>query len=344
MKKIAFLLTLLIMTTGLFAQEQSVTVSGKVINNTGFKQISLKNLLQKQIVATADIQSDGSFTLTTSLKYPDYFALQLNDQNYVLLVLQPGDKVQVTYDAKYPAKSEVKGAPLMKALEDKYKADDEINKEYQECQKKLQQRQYDLYKQVILNNLGQISALLIAERLPMDQYLDVHIKLAKSLEKYKANPYVQQYIKNVNAYAKTGIGTTAPDIALPNPDGDTIRLSSLRGKYVLVDFWAAWCRPCRAESPNLVKAYEKYHDKGFTIYSISLDNNRQQWVNAIKQDGIGLWYHVSDLRGWRSSAAQEYGVSAIPANFLLDPEGKIIAKNLRGEQLQQKLEEIFNKK
>ncbi len=340
MKKLTIIIALLF---SLSAFAQNITISGKVINNTkNFTQIQLKNLLNKKIVAQADIKPDGSFELSANTNYPDFFGLQLSAQNYILLVLQPGDKVTVTYNAQDPQSSVVKGAPLTKVLDEKNSADQEINKEYQECQKKLQQRQYDLYKQVILNNLGKISSLLIAERLPMDQYLDVHLKLAQSLEPYKANPYVRQYIVNVNSAAKTKIGSIAPDIALPNPDGDTVKLSSLRGKYVLIDFWAAWCRPCRAESPNLVEAYNKYKDKGFTIYSVSLDNNKQSWINAIKSDQLGQWTHVSDLKGWRSSAAELYGVNSIPANFLIDPEGKIIAKNLRGKALEQKLQQIFD--
>jgi len=139
----------------------------------------------------------------------------------------------------------------------------------------------------------------------------------------------------------TAIGSEAPEIALPNPDGEVVRLSSLRGNYVLLDFWAGWCRPCRIENPNLVKAYNKYHDKGFEIYQVSLDRNRESWLKAIEDDNLS-WTQVSDLQFWQSEAAREYGVESIPANFLLDKEGKIIAKNLRGDALEAKLSEIFN--
>jgi peroxiredoxin len=138
-----------------------------------------------------------------------------------------------------------------------------------------------------------------------------------------------------------GIGKVPPDIALPDPQGDTLRLSSLRGKVVLLDFWASWCSPCRHENPNLVKNYEKYHKKGFEIFQVSLDRTKEAWMNGIEADHLGQWYHVSDLGYWQSAVVKLYHIQAIPANFLLDREGRIIARNLRGDALKAKLAEIF---
>lgn len=137
------------------------------------------------------------------------------------------------------------------------------------------------------------------------------------------------------------IGVAAPDIILRNPKGDTITLSSLRGKYVLLDFWASWCRPCRVENPHLVNNYKKYNEKGFEIFQVSLDKKKESWISAIESDQL-TWIHVSDLQYWNSAAAKLYQVQAIPANFLLDKNGKIIAKNLRGDALEAKLSEIFD--
>jgi peroxiredoxin len=137
-------------------------------------------------------------------------------------------------------------------------------------------------------------------------------------------------------------GALAPEIELPNPEGKKVALSSLRGNYVLLDFWAAWCPPCRKENPHLVKVYDKYHDKGFTIYQVSLDRTREAWLKGIEDDKIGQWTHVSDLKFWNSSVVPAYQLQAIPASFLLDREGRIIARNLRGEELEQKLAEIFD--
>ena len=138
-----------------------------------------------------------------------------------------------------------------------------------------------------------------------------------------------------------GIGVTAPDIILRNPKGDTIALSSLKGKYVLLDFWASWRRPCRIENLNLVNNYKKYNEKGFEIFQVSLDKKKESWISAIESDQL-TWIHVSDLQYWNSAAAKLYQVQAIPANFLLDKNGKIIAKNLRGDALEAKLSEIFD--
>jgi peroxiredoxin len=135
-------------------------------------------------------------------------------------------------------------------------------------------------------------------------------------------------------------GETAPDIKLSNPNGKVLSLSSYKGKIILLDFWASWCGPCRQENPNVVRAYQKYKDKGFTIFSVSLDDNKDKWQQAIQKDGL-LWdAHVSDLKGWQSSAAQLYQVKGIPATFLIGKDGKIVGTNLRGENLEAKLAEL----
>jgi len=140
---------------------------------------------------------------------------------------------------------------------------------------------------------------------------------------------------------RVGVGAQAPEIELPTPEGDTISLSSLKGRYVLVDFWASWCRPCRVENPHLVDVYEKYHNRGFEIFQVSLDKRSSAWTEAIEKDQLN-WIHVSDLKYWNSAPAKLYQVQSIPANFLLDKQGKIIAKNLRGEQLEAELSKIFD--
>jgi peroxiredoxin len=150
-------------------------------------------------------------------------------------------------------------------------------------------------------------------------------------------------MKEQDAAPESGIGMfqEAPEIDLPSPQGKNIKLSSLKGKYVLLDFWASWCKPCRMENPNVVTNFNKYKSKGFTIYQVSLDQTKEAWISGIKEDNLGQWSHVSDLKFWDCAPAKVYGVQGIPANFLLDPEGKIVATNLRGDDLGAKLKEIY---
>lgn len=156
----------------------------------------------------------------------------------------------------------------------------------------------------------------------------------------QASIYVGELKKIADKMRATEVGSMAPDFTLPTPDGGTFTLSSTRGKYVMIDFWAAWCQPCRHENPNVVALYGKYKDKGFDIVGVSLDREKEAWVKAIADDQL-VWHQVSELKFWQSEIAQKYGVSAIPCTFLLDKGGKIIAKNLRGEDLAKKLAELM---
>jgi thiol-disulfide isomerase/thioredoxin len=172
-------------------------------------------------------------------------------------------------------------------------------------------------------------------------------------KRYPESMYVKKLNKYMNEVGdilkskqmqqlRYGTGATAPDISLPNPEGIEISLSSLKGNYVLLDFWASWCPPCRSENPNLLKIYKKYHSAGFEIFQVSLDKTKAAWVYAIREDHLS-WINVSDLKFWNSVVVPLYNIESIPANFLLDRNGRIIAKNLMGDDLSKKLEEIYRK-
>lgn len=163
------------------------------------------------------------------------------------------------------------------------------------------------------------------------------------IEEFKDNSYFKNFENKLIKIKSISIGSVAPDIILNDTSGVPISLASLRGKYVLLDFWAAWCRPCREENPNIVENYNNYKSYGFDVYQVSLDRTKEDWVRGIKQDKLP-WINVSDLKYYQSEAAELYNVDRIPSAFLLDPDGKIIAKHtdLRGPNLSRKLAEIFN--
>ncbi len=207
------------------------------------------------------------------------------------------------------------------------------------------QQQFDAYNEkvskeahdLMLANKEELATLMFLDNFAQDKTLQADIVKALH-EKYPNHTLVAERWNKMNSAT---VGNIAPELAFNDPEGKTRKLSDLRGKVVLLDFWASWCGPCRKENPHVVAMYHKYHDKGFEIFSVSLDKDKNAWKGAIAKDGLVWPNHVSDLKGWASAAAKIYGVNSIPCTFLLDREGHILARGLRGQDLSNALQQIF---
>lgn len=210
-------------------------------------------------------------------------------------------------------------------------------------EKKINQMQVEIAKHFIQTHpASPISSRILNDLVQILDYGEAKPLYETLTPTVRESPSGKNLAEQLTKMKIVAIGAAAPDFELPDTAGNKIKLSSLRGKYVLIDLWASWCGPCRQENPNVVRSYNKYKDKNFTIIGVSLDkpDGRDKWTAAIRHDGLS-WTQVSDLKFWNSEVAQAYGVNSIPQNFLLDPSGKIIAKNLRGDDLDKQLEKTL---
>jgi len=332
-------------------------------------EISLRNLKDQTNSKkdTIKLKANKKFSKKVHLTEPGFYQLNFYGKQVFNLILNKSN-IDLVLDGNNPRGgvtmtgspemdlvrkvSELQNPAELAALQNEFNKAVEANNEAKiaEIQNKYAIAQNDLIPKIN----GSIASLFLEQpaslavvnllqnnTLDVDSYLNVFIDASsKLIKEYPSLTYAKDFSAYVDKARKTAVGELAPEINLPNPKGDTIKLSSLRGKYVLVDFWAKWCGPCRRENPNVVKAYAKFKDKGFEVYGVSLDRTKEDWVQAIQQDGL-TWTHVSDLKYFESVAARDYNINAIPFSILLDKTGKIIAKNLRGPALEKKLSEVL---
>ena len=344
-------------------------ISGQLKNAPAGTVVHLSELTANQFVEKGQTKTDasGKFTLKGLATTPGIFQLKVDEANQVLLLLDNKTHVELNGDAKsLPATYSVKGSKEAEVLRQltqvmqgtkgqldgisqRYNAAGQAGKK--EEMKSIEKEYYVIQgsNTVKVKSLIRRNATSVVGGFAVGAFLnpEEEFTFADSVAaiQRKANPnspFTKELTARLEPLRATAQGTMAPEINLPTPQGPKLALSSLRGKYVLIDFWASWCGPCRQENPNVVKAYNQFKDKGkgFTIYSVSLDQDKAKWEKAIASDGL-TWHHVSDLASWNSVAGAAYGVKAIPQSFLLDPQGRIIAKNLRGEALAAKLAEVL---
>jgi len=213
----------------------------------------------------------------------------------------------------------------------------EIQDQFQKVVEAAQAKQLELLK---ANPDSYVSTFVIVSEMGQMEYEQLKEKYALLGEKAKATAHGKAIAAQIAKLESTAIGQIAPNFTVTTPEGESISLYDIKGKVKLVDFWASWCGPCRGENPHVVEIYKEYHPKGLEIFGVSLDNNKEAWVKAIADDGL-VWKHGSDLKGWQSAPAKLYSVTGIPHTILLDENNKIIAKNLRGDELKQKIAELL---
>ena len=322
------------------------------------------------IIDSVILDENGNFEFTNYTPKIGFYRIKTNDKNFAMLVLDSADKVTITGSVKDLGNTfKVEGSPettifieynnLSKSRDIKL---DSLNKAFQLLMEtnKMDSKRMDSLSAIfetpynsiinqsnilmvdkITKNTNMYSSIMAIQALDPDKYSDLYKSLDAGLsKKFPKDKNVIMFHEVVERMLSTNVGQFAPEISLPSPDGKEIALSSLKGKLVLIDFWASWCGPCRKEMPNVVKIYSKFKNKGFEIYGVSLDQDKEKWMEAITKDGIN-WPQVSDLKYWDNVAARIYNVQGIPYTVLIDKDGKIIAKNLRGQELEKKIAEVL---
>ncbi len=347
-------------------------LKGKLGNAHGdtlfLEQMGTDGLIQ---VDTAMLNENGEFTMNPVITEIGFYRLKTTDRNFATFIFDENQKVSITGDVADLGNSyTVEGSEDSKlfweinmASAESYRKRDSLQKIFQafvnmtqmdslridsmsnELEKpytQLVDEHSQYLKNFIEKHTSSFASLAAIQQLQADEFMDTYFKLDDGLfTKYPNSKYIKAFHDGVSSSRKLAVGTMAPEINMNTPAERPLALSSLKGRVVLIDFWASWCGPCRAENPNVVNVYNKYKSKGFDIYSVSLDKDMDKWKQAIKADGLTWNSHVCDFKFWQSPVVALYNFNAIPTNVLIDRDGKILAKNLRGEALDKKLEEVL---
>ena len=346
------------------ASEGKVQITGKIENAPeGLVVLTQYTDSRPQVLDTLEVDSQGTFSYDLEVITPTFYELNLFGKRAVKLALFKED-VEVNYNFSDPASLKIEGSSdskemlkLEKLMEEYQLTVNSLNEQYYEAMSKndaetikkiqldamaLEAQQAEKVKAMI-SSMGDSFASLAAIGLlnPKNDFPFIDELIARLNSNYPGTSSIMQMKQQLDEMRALSVGQVAPDFELPDPNGKMVKLSDLRGKYVLIDFWAAWCKPCRQENPNVVRLYNQYKDKGFEVFGVSLDRTKEDWVKAIADDGL-TWTHVSDLKYFNSAAAELYKIEAIPATYMIDPEGKIIARDLRGPSLENKLAELFD--
>lgn len=340
-----------------------VEVSGQVKNApSGVMVISEYTQEGASVLDTIALDRNGKFSYQVALEGPTFYDLNLFDEKTVRLALHHEDvELSYDFDTEELDIAGSKDTQMLRKIDDLTMVYQEeinaLNDEYyqamgdrdqqairgiQEKAMTLESNHAQRLKEVINEMEGSFAALAGLGMLnPRNDfgYLDSLVSVLS--QRYPDMKMINSWKQELEELRALSIGQPAPEIELPDPAGNLVKLSDLKGKYVLIDFWAGWCKPCRDENPNVVRLYNKYKDRGFEVFGVSLDRTKDMWLKAIEEDGLD-WTQVSDLKYFNSEAAATYQINAIPATYMVDREGNILAKDLRGITLENKLAELFD--